>query len=213
MEQLIVTLRRKLWANYFIVFTRMLIGFAFIPSGLTKAFGEPFTVIPTSNPIGYFFDALHHTGIYWYFLGFSQLVAGFLLMSQRYTAIAALMFLGIITNIFLITVGLDFTGTKFITGLMLLANISLIVWDWQRIKLLFVKAEDIPKQTITPDLISGIWSTCGIVLFVFFVAVFSLLRFLKDYFQPSAGYFLGALSVGTLFGLYILVKDFFGRNR
>lgn len=57
-------------------------------------------------------------------------------MTQRYAKLGALMFLPIIANIFVITVSYNFTGTYYITGLMLLANILLVLWDWDELKIL-----------------------------------------------------------------------------
>ncbi|HET6668759.1 MAG TPA: hypothetical protein VFH15_00875 [Pyrinomonadaceae bacterium] len=43
----------------------------------------------------------------------------------------------LILNIFVITVSMHFTGTPVITGLMLLANIYLLCWDYDRLKRVF----------------------------------------------------------------------------
>lgn len=103
MQITINRLRQNKWMNYYILFTRFLIGFAFIPSGLSKLVGDRFTTIPTTEPIGYFFEGFYQTGLYWNFLGLCQVTAAFLLITQRYATIGALLFLGIITNIVVIT--------------------------------------------------------------------------------------------------------------
>lgn len=126
---LIQSARSNLWMNYFILFTRLLVGFAFIPSGLTKLYHYPFTSLPVTDPVGYFFDALHRTGIYWSFLGFAQLVTAFLLMTQRWAKLGGLIFLCIMLNIWLITVGVGFGNTVYITFAMLLAGVILVLWD------------------------------------------------------------------------------------
>lgn len=112
---------------------RYLVGFAFFPSGLTKLMGNRFTVISTDTPIGYFFEAMYQTGFYWNFLGLSQVVAGVLLMTQRFALLGALMFLAILTNIWIITISLSFTGTWIITSLMMIAVIVLLIWDHHKL--------------------------------------------------------------------------------
>ncbi len=62
--------------QWIIIHLRYLVGFAFIPSGLIKVMGERFTAIQTDNPVGYFFEALYQSGMYWNFLGWVQVIAG-----------------------------------------------------------------------------------------------------------------------------------------
>lgn len=167
MEKYINLFRKNIWFNYFIVFTRVLIGFAFIPSGLVKVYGQAFTTLPTTMPIGYFFDAMYRTGIYWNFIGLMQIASAFLLMTQRFATVGTLVFLSIISNIFCITIGLKFGNTNFITGLLFLAAIMLVLWDFQKIKFLFLSIKDLGKQQFTDDLISKTWTYYGTSLFVF----------------------------------------------
>jgi hypothetical protein len=116
------------------VISRILLALAFIPTSLVKILGRPFTSMGTDTPVGYFFDAMYHSGAYWGFLGWSQLVAGVLLLVPRTALLGALMFLPIVLNIFVITVALHFVGTPFITGPMLLACLFLLGWDYDRLK-------------------------------------------------------------------------------
>lgn len=63
------------------------------------------------------------------------LLAGLLLIPRTAT-LGALIELPIIVNIFAITlaIGPAFAGTRIVTGLMLLADIYLLCWDWDRWK-------------------------------------------------------------------------------
>ncbi|MCT2564732.1 DoxX family membrane protein [Chryseobacterium herbae] len=124
------TSRRNQWI---IIHLRYLVGFAFFPSGLTKLLGNRFTVLSTDTPIGSFFEAMYQTGFYWNFLGLSQLVAGILLMTQRFALLGALMFLAILSNIWIITISLSFTGTWVITSLMMIAVTVLLIWDHHKL--------------------------------------------------------------------------------
>ena len=112
--------------------TRLLLWLAFLPSGWVKLVGEPFTVLPLSDPVGYFFDAMHRTGTYYQFIGAAQLLAGLLILIPRTAAVGAILYLCIITNIFVITVSMNFGGTPVITGLMLLAALYLLAWEYPR---------------------------------------------------------------------------------
>ena len=118
----------------FTVFTRILLALGFIPSGLTKLLGNRFTSLSVDTPIGFFFEALYRTGFYWKFLGLCQLTAVLLLLIPRTATIGALVYFPLILNIFVITVSLGFSGTPVITGLMLLATIYLLCWDYDKFK-------------------------------------------------------------------------------
>ena len=124
--------------------TRILLFLAFLPSGLKKVLGQRFTYLSIENPVGFFFEALFRTGFYWNFLGLMQLLAGILLLIPRTSFFGALLYLPIVTNIFIIVSAMEFKGTPIIAGLMLLANIYLLLWDWHKLKrmiaLIFAKS-------------------------------------------------------------------------
>jgi uncharacterized membrane protein YphA (DoxX/SURF4 family) len=126
--------RRERLLRIFTVFTRLLLALAFTPSGITKVLGNRFTILGIDNPVGFFFEAMYRTGFYWRFLGLCQLAAALLLLIPRTATIGALVYFPLILNIFVITVSLNFRGTPIITGLMLLANIYLLCWDYDKLK-------------------------------------------------------------------------------
>jgi uncharacterized membrane protein YphA (DoxX/SURF4 family) len=133
LDQIHAIAQKNSWLRVFTVLTRILIAIAFVPSGFTKALGNRFTSLGVDNPVGFFFEALYRTGFYWRFLGLCQLAAALLLLIPRTATVGALMFFPLILNIFVITVSLHFQGTPFITGLMLLANIYLLCWDYDKL--------------------------------------------------------------------------------
>jgi uncharacterized membrane protein YphA (DoxX/SURF4 family) len=126
--------RREKLLRIFTVFTRILLALAFTPSGITKVLGNRFTILGVDNPVGFFFEAMYRTGFYWRFLGLCQLAAALLLLIPRTATIGALVYFPLTLNIFVITVSLNFKGTPIITGLMLLANIYLLCWDYDKLK-------------------------------------------------------------------------------
>lgn len=125
-----LAVRRSRWLARLTVATRILLATAFIPTGLVKILGQRFTSLDTDTPVGAIFEALFQTGAYWRFLGWAQVAAGVLLLFPRTAALGAVVFLPIIANIFVLTVSLDFTGTPVVTGLMLLATLFLVLWDY-----------------------------------------------------------------------------------
>ena len=140
-------IRKKTLAIYFTWGTRILLALGFLPSGMIKLLGKRFTQLPIDNPIGFFFEGLYLTGWYWNFLGLSQLMAAALIVIPRTTFFGALVYFPIILNIFLMVTSMHFTGTPIVTGLMLLANIYLLCWDWTKLKALMrlIFAKDISR--------------------------------------------------------------------
>ncbi len=117
------------------VVSRILLAIGFIPPALVKIQGHRFTsTVDLADPIVAFFEAMYQTGAYWRFLGWAQLAAGVCLLVPRLMTLGALMFLPVIVNILVITLALHFTGTPAMVGLMLLADLYLIFWDYDRLK-------------------------------------------------------------------------------
>lgn len=154
----------------FTIFTRVLLFVGFTPPSLIKIMNKPFTVLPDSNPVGHYFNALYQTGFYYQFIGWAQLTAAVLLLFPRTAHLGALMFLPIIVNIAVLTTSVGFVGTWVVTILMSLAATYLVAWDYDRLKpILFAsrkeKADLIKYETIWLPLlfavggagVGGIW--------------------------------------------------------
>jgi uncharacterized membrane protein YphA (DoxX/SURF4 family) len=134
LDDTLTQVKRSQWLRVFTAFTRILLAIGFMPSGLTKVLGSRFTALSQETPIGFMFEALYQSGFYWNFIGVCQLAAAMLLLIPRTATLGALVYFPIILNIFVITVSLNFSGTPVITGMMLLANIYLLCWDYDKLK-------------------------------------------------------------------------------
>lgn len=162
-------IKSNILAQLIVIYTRYLIGAAFVFAAIVKIKGGRFTTIDGINePINsawHMFETLYQSGLWWKFLGLGQLIAGLLLMTQRFAKLGALMFLPIIANVFVITISYDFRGTPVITGLMLLANILLVLWDWNEIKILINKTPVIESKNRFENM--RVWEITGLTLFLF----------------------------------------------
>lgn len=125
--------RRQPWLGRFTLMNRLLLAMAFIPTGLVKATNQRFTVLPVENPIGFFFEAMYQTGPWWIFIGCVQVGAGVLLLVPATSTVGALLFLPAAISVFLITWGVGFGNTVFVTAGMLLSVVYLLCWDADRI--------------------------------------------------------------------------------
>ncbi|MGL6129971.1 DoxX family membrane protein [Chryseobacterium artocarpi] len=188
------SLRTNRFNQWVIIHLRYLLGVAFFPSGLVKLLGERFTRISTDHPIGFFFEALYQSGFYWNFLGLVQLTAGILLMTQRFATFGALLFLAILTNIWIITISLSFTGTWIITSLMMIAVLVLIMWDQHKLLPIF-NYNKASTVKVYPDPGYG-WIIAGVIYTISFIALYRLNPIMGEGYEKW---------LGILFVLIILV--------
>ena len=150
LEKILDSIHKKMTRNralqIFTIFTRFLLFIGFTPPSLVKIMNKPFTILPDTNPVGHYFNALYETGFYYRFIGWSQLTAAILLIFPRTAHLGALMFLPIIVNIAVLTTSVGFVGTWVVTILMSLAAAWLVAWDYDRMKpMLFYKREEKAK--------------------------------------------------------------------
>lgn len=161
--------KQKIWLQIFVIYTRYLIGGTFVFASLIKIKGTRFTSESgAENPIDsawHFFETMYESGLYWRFIGIGQLIAGFLLMTQRYSKLGAVVNFPIILNIFIITCSYYFAFTPVITGGMLLANFLLLAWDWNSLKVLF-NLKPTYSETIRLEQ-DKTWEITGLALFLF----------------------------------------------
>jgi uncharacterized membrane protein YphA (DoxX/SURF4 family) len=122
------------WFKKFAVFCRIALAASFIPAGLVKIMGERFAAgLPSNNPLGHYFDALHQTGYYYTFIGIVQVIIAILLLIPRTALLGVLMYFPIIVNICVLTYATRFEGTRIVT-MMVLASLFLLIWDYDRLK-------------------------------------------------------------------------------
>jgi hypothetical protein len=172
----------------FVVYLRYLIGFSWVYASIVKIQSERFTSVDgihaPINSAWHMFETFYQSGIYWNFIGWSQLFIGGLLLTQRFSLLGAVYGLPIAANIFVITLSYDFAGTPIITGLMLLGIMFLLLWDIQNLQVLLLPRD---FTYSTPDKNAVInhknWMYLGLVYFLG-----TILN--KVYFNTHTGFFL-----------------------
>jgi uncharacterized membrane protein YphA (DoxX/SURF4 family) len=125
--------RGNKWHRYFTIFCRIALALGFIPSGMVKIMGERFTALSNNHPLGHYLEALHHTGYYYTSIGVAQVTAAILLLIPRTALLGAIIYFPIILNINILAYAVRFEGTR-ITTIMVLANLYLLCWDYNRLK-------------------------------------------------------------------------------
>jgi hypothetical protein len=193
---------KRWWAQMFAVFVRLTLAVGFIPPSIPKILHRPFTILPDSNPVGHYFNALYQTGFYYEFIGWAQLTAAILLLIPRTAHIGALMFLPIIANIAVLTTSVGFVGTWLVTILMCLAATYLVCWEYDRLKpiVLFSRAEK-PRRFRYQYLSIPLFFATGGAVMGFLWWTIRLGNF-SNYLMISAGLAAFGFVFGLVFALH-----------
>lgn len=137
LNRLHVRVKQNRWLRYFAVFNRIGLALGFLPSGFVKINGERFTSLSVNHPMGNYLEALHRTGYYYTFIGILQITAAILLLIPRTALLGALIYFPIILNICILTFAVRFEGSWVSSPLMVLANLYLLCWDYDKLKYIF----------------------------------------------------------------------------
>lgn len=129
--------KQNRWLKYFSIFNRIALAAGFIPSGMVKIMGERFTSLSVNHPMGNYLEAIHRTGYYYTFIGIMQVSAAILLLIPRTVTLGALIYFPIILNIWILSWAVRFDGSFFSSPLMVLANIYLLCWNFDKLKFIF----------------------------------------------------------------------------
>ena len=129
--------RGNKWMRYFTTFTRLALVAGFLPAGYVKIIGERFTDLHNNQPMGHYLEALHHTGYYYTFIGYAQILAALLLLIPRTVVLGILLYLPIILNICILSLAVRFEGSLLTAPLMVIACVYLLCWHYDRIKYIF----------------------------------------------------------------------------
>jgi len=144
LDQLNSQAKANKWMGYFAVFLRVILAAGFIPSGLTKVFGERFTSLSVNHPMGNYLEALFHTGYYYPFIGYIQVFAAILLLIPRTATLGAVIYFPIILNICILSLAVGFDGSMVTSPLMVLANLYLLCWDYDKLKFILPFKHQLP---------------------------------------------------------------------
>lgn len=123
------------WLWLFSIFNRVALAAGFFPSGIVKIMDERFASgLSVNHPMGHYLEALHHTGYYYTFIGVVQVTAALLLLIPRTVTLGAFLYFPIILNICILTYAVRFDGSLFTAPLMVLANLYLLGWNYEKWK-------------------------------------------------------------------------------
>lgn len=200
LDRLHARLVRSRSLQRFTAFTRVLLAVGFLPPGLKKLTGEPFTQLPTTHPVGYFFDAFFQAQGLYVFVGAVQVAAALLLLHPRTATLGAVLYAPVIATITAVTWSIGFEGTMWVTAAMSLACLWLLVWDYSRLKVI-LPTRTVPSTAFSTREYAG-WAGLGTVGGVCAWALAATTRLASlSFADAAAGAALAA--AGAAFGLVV----------
>ena len=168
MEKFVFKLKLFRGFQILTILVRYLLGMAFVWSSILKIRGirfEPQSGENTPiNSISHLLEAMYRSGFYWYFIGWGQFIAGLLIMSQIFSTLGAVVYFPIMLSIFILTTAFQSPGILTVTSLMLLANIYLLLWDWNRLQYIILDKPNEYVDQSTQFSRQNIWAYIGILL-------------------------------------------------
>ncbi|HCI69365.1 MAG TPA: hypothetical protein DHV30_01695 [Balneola sp.] len=138
LDELHYQVKQNRWYRYFSIFCRIILAYAFIAARIVKIIDERFASgLSEIHPMGAYLTALHHTGFYYPFIGIAQILAAVLLLIPRTVTLGALLYFPIILNICILSIAVRFEGSFITSTLMVLANLYILAWNYDRLKYIF----------------------------------------------------------------------------
>lgn len=135
LDRLHAQAQRNRWLWLFSLFCRLALAAGFFPAGVVKITGERFASgLSVNHPMGHYLEALHHTGFYYSFIGVVQVAAAIMLLIPRAVTLGAFLYFPIILNICILTYAVRFDGSLFTAPLMVLANLYILGWNYEKWK-------------------------------------------------------------------------------
>ncbi len=168
--RLVTRARRVRSLHVTIAMIRILVGFAFVPAGLKKLLGQPFTDPRNTGAFHEFLHAFHATGWFYRCVGALQLVTATLLITQRFATAGAVMAFPITLTIMLFCWSTHVYATASIVTLMVLAVIALLGWDFARWRGLLGPHEATTIDDAAPKIDRVLWQWCGTAMLVLYLA-------------------------------------------
>jgi uncharacterized membrane protein YphA (DoxX/SURF4 family) len=173
LDRLHSQVKENRWLWLFSIFCRLALAAGFIPSGIVKIMDERFASgVSANHPMGHYLEALHTTGYYYTFIGVVQVTAAILLLIPRTATLGAFLYFPIILNICILSFAVRFDGSLFTAPLMVLANLYVIGWNYEKWKyILPFNRQTIDNAAPQPKSLSNKFPT------LFFAGVFATVVF------------------------------------
>jgi hypothetical protein len=137
LDQLHYNVKQNRWLRYFAVFNRLALAAGFCRQVSLKLLVSDLPAHYRLIIDGSLFSSLTQTGYYYTFIGIAPVTAAILLLIPGTALPDALIYFPIILNIGILSFAVRFEGSQFTSPLMVLANLYLLCWNYDKLKCIF----------------------------------------------------------------------------
>lgn len=125
---------RLLQSQWLVTATRLLLGFILFGAGMSKLY-ENHAFPGIIGPV-WLEDELAKYGLALFarFVAFSQVIAGGLLITQRFATLGAILSFPMLLCILMVTISLEWQGTPYVNAIFIAMNAYLLVYDYHKLK-------------------------------------------------------------------------------
>lgn len=125
---------RILQSKWLVTTTRIVLGFILLGAGMSKLY-ENHAFPGIIGPV-WLEDELakYGLGLFARFVAFSQVIAGGLLITQRFATLGAILSFPMLLCILMVTISLEWQGTPYVNAVFLSMNVYLLIYDYHKLK-------------------------------------------------------------------------------
>ncbi len=125
---------RLLKSKWLVTTTRVLLGFILFGAGMSKLY-ENHAFPGIIGPV-WLEDELaqYGLGLFARFVAFSQVIAGGLLLTQRFATLGAILSFPMLVCILMVTISLQWQGTPYVNAIFITMNTYLLIYDYHKLK-------------------------------------------------------------------------------
>lgn len=128
---------------------RLFLGFILFGAGMSKLYADhsfPGLIGPVWLEEQL---AAHGLAFFARFVAFSQVIAGFLLLTQRFATLGAIISFPLFLNILMVTISLEWQGTPYVNAVFLIMNTYLLIMDYDKLKFI-ITDQELKKLSLKP---------------------------------------------------------------
>jgi uncharacterized membrane protein YphA (DoxX/SURF4 family) len=150
--------------DFYLLLIRLFLGYVFASSGLCKLSDGQFAQL-IGPPYLIKQLAEYDLALFGYFIAYSQVLVGFLVMSQRFSLLGLVMLLPINLSILLVTTSQHWQGTPYVNAFLSLLNLLALLGEWKSLRFFLLPASEVQMPPRVNELFpQSKWAFVGLGL-------------------------------------------------
>lgn len=149
--------------DFYALLIRLLLGYVFLSSGLCKLSDGHFGQL-IGPPLLIRQLEQYQLGLFGYFVAISQVLAGALVLSQRWSLLGLVMLVPMNASIMAVTISQQWVGTPYVNGFFLVLNLLALAYEWPVLRFFLIPEATPPALPArTHQLFPGFWKPVAVL--------------------------------------------------